>query len=282
MPTTSLRDLLQPAKDPVVALGVPQPRRARAVWIGRRRYAPIHDLQKQLVEARAQGRIGDTILLLEHDPVITLGPRANPEHVLLDSRTLNKRDIDLVATGRGGDVTYHGPGQLVCYPLLDLRPDRCDVRRYVRSLAEVMILLAREHHVEGGVVDGMIGVWVDRAAPEEWGGPEWAREIAKLGAIGVRLSRWLTMHGFAFNIAVDLKAFELIVPCGIREHGVTSLHELTGRSLTVADVALASAPQLARGLDLEIPRVEDLSGVEDLATALLTPEASAGEGRSAP
>ncbi|KYF75077.1 lipoate--protein ligase, partial [Sorangium cellulosum] len=273
MPTTSLRDLLQPAKDPAVTLGVPQPRRARAVWIGRRRYAPIHDLQKQLIEARAQGRIGDTILLLEHDPVITLGPRANPEHVLLDSRTLNERDIDLVATGRGGDVTYHGPGQLVCYPLLDLRPDRCDVRRYVRSLAEVMILLAREHHVEGGVVDGMIGVWVDRAAPVEWGGPEWAREIAKLGAIGVRLSRWLTMHGFAFNIAVDLKAFELIVPCGIREHGVTSLHELTGRSLTVAEVALASAPQLARGLDLEVPRVEDLSGVDDLASALLAPEA---------
>ncbi|WP_437309849.1 lipoyl(octanoyl) transferase LipB [Sorangium sp. So ce388] len=282
MPTTSLRDLLQPAKDPAVTLGVPQPRRARAVWIGRRRYAPIHDLQKQLIEARAQGRIGDTILLLEHDPVITLGPRANPEHVLLDSRTLNERDIDLVATGRGGDVTYHGPGQLVCYPLLDLRPDRCDVRRYVRSLAEVMILLAREHHVEGGVVDGMIGVWVDRAAPVEWGGPEWAREIAKLGAIGVRLSRWLTMHGFAFNIAVDLKAFELIVPCGIREHGVTSLHELTGRSLTVAEVALASAPQLARGLDLEVPRVEDLSGVDDLASALLAPAASAGEGRSAP
>ncbi|HTN88981.1 MAG TPA: lipoyl(octanoyl) transferase LipB [Sorangium sp.] len=282
MPTTSLRDLLQPAKDPAVTLGAPQPRRARAVWIGRRRYAPIHDLQKQLIEARARGRIGDTILLLEHDPVITLGPRANPEHVLLDSRTLNERDIDLVATGRGGDVTYHGPGQLVCYPLLDLRPDRCDVRRYVRSLAEVMILLAREHHVEGGVVDGMIGVWVDRAAPAEWGGPEWAREIAKLGAIGVRLSRWLTMHGFAFNIAVDLKAFELIVPCGIREHGVTSLHELTGRSLTVAEVALASAPQLARGLDLEVPRVEDLSGVDDLASALLAPEASAGEGRSAP
>ncbi|MGK3995267.1 lipoyl(octanoyl) transferase LipB [Sorangium sp. So ce1024] len=281
MPNTSLRDLLKPVRDPDPAHGAPWPRRARAVWIGRRRYAPIHDLQKQLVEARAEGRMGDTILLLEHDPVITLGPRANPENVLLDARALNERDIDLVATGRGGDVTYHGPGQLVCYPLLDLRPDRCDVRRYVRSLAEVMILLAREHHVEGGVVDGMIGVWVDRAAPQEWGGPEWAREIAKVGAIGVRLSRWLTMHGFALNIAVDLRAFELIVPCGIREHGVTSLHELTGRKLTVAEVALASAPQLARGLDMEIPPVEDLSGVADLAGALLAPEAGAGEGRSA-
>lgn len=281
MPNTSLRDLVKPAPDPGPASGVSGPRRARAAWIGRRRYAPIHDLQKQLVEARAEGRIGDTILLLEHDPVITLGPRANPENVLLDARALNERDIDLVATGRGGDVTYHGPGQLVCYPLLDLRPDRCDVRKYVRSLAEVMILLAREHHVEAGVVDGMIGVWVDRAAPEEWGGPEWAREVAKLGAIGVRLSRWLTMHGFALNIAVDLGAFEMIVPCGIREHGVTSLHELTGRRLTVAEVALASAPQLARGLDIEIPLVEDLSGVADLAGALLAPAAGAGEGQSA-
>ncbi|WP_438019666.1 lipoyl(octanoyl) transferase LipB [Sorangium sp. So ce315] len=281
MPNTSLRDLLKPTRDPGPESGVSGPRRARAVWIGRRRYAPIHDLQKQLIEARAEGRIGDTILLLEHDPVITLGPRANPENVLLDSRALNERDIDLVATGRGGDVTYHGPGQLVCYPLLDLRPDRCDVRKYVRSLAEVMILLAREHHVEAGVVDGMIGVWVDRAAPEEWGGPEWAREIAKLGAIGVRLSRWLTMHGFALNIAVDLRAFEMIVPCGIREHGVTSLHELTGRRLTVAEVALASAQQLARGLDIELPLVEDLSGVADLAGALLAPAAGAGEGQSA-
>ncbi|AUX41474.1 lipoate-protein ligase B [Sorangium cellulosum] len=281
MAPSSLRDLLEPTRDPGVASRTPQPRRARAVWIGRRRYAPIHDLQKQLIEARARGRIGDTILLLEHDPVITLGPRANPENVLLDARALNERDIDLVATGRGGDVTYHGPGQLVCYPLLDLRPDRCDVRKYVRSLAEVMILLARERHVEGGVVEGMIGVWADRAAPGEWAGSAWARDMAKLGAIGVRLSRWLTMHGFAFNVAVDLRAFSFIVPCGIREHGVTSLEELTGKAHTVAEIALASAPQLARGLDLEIARVEDLSAASDLAGALLAP-AAATEDRSAP
>ncbi|AUX21788.1 lipoate-protein ligase B [Sorangium cellulosum] len=273
---------VDPAGAPPAPGGAPRPRRARAVWLGRRRYAPIHDLQRLLVEARAEGRVGDTILLLEHDPVITLGPRANPEHVLLDARALTERDIDLVATGRGGDVTYHGPGQLVCYPLLDLKPDRCDVRKYVRSLAEVMILIARERHVEGGTVEGMIGVWIDRAAPGEWGGAAWARDLAKLGAIGVRLSRWLTMHGFALNLAVDLEAFNLIVPCGIRDHGVASLHELIGRRLTVAEVALASAPQLARGLDLEVAGVEDLSAVDDLAGALLAPEAGAGGGRSAP
>jgi lipoyl(octanoyl) transferase len=252
-----------------------EPRRARAVWLGRRRYEPIHDLQKQLVEARAKGQLGDTILLLEHDPVITLGRAADPGNVLLSGGALGARGVDLVETGRGGDVTYHGPGHLVCYPVLDLKPDRCDVRKYVRSLAEVMILLAREHHVEAGVVDGMIGVWVDRAAPGEWAGAAWARDLTKVGAIGVRLSRWITMHGFALNLAVDLDAFRWIVPCGIRDHGVTSLHELTGRALTVADVAFASAPQLSRGLDVEVAVVEDLSAVADVAAALLGEQATA-------
>lgn len=244
-------------------------REARAVWLGRRRYAPMHDLQRQLVEARAARRVGDVILLLEHDPVITLGRGADPGNVLFSEAALRARGVDLVATGRGGDVTYHGPGQLVAYPILDLRPDRCDVRRYVRSLAEVMILLAREHHVEAGVVEGMIGVWVDREAPGEWGSAAWARDLAKLGAIGVRLSRWITMHGFAFNVAVDLAAFGLIVPCGIRDHGVTSLEALLGRAPPVRDLALASAPQLSRGLDMVVHRVEDLSGVEDLSAELL-------------
>jgi len=251
-------------------------RTARAVWIGRRRYAPIHELQKQLVEARAAGRIGDVILLLEHEPVITLGRGADEANVLHAEDALRARGVDLVATGRGGDVTYHGPGQLVAYPILDLRPDRCDVRRYVRALAEVMILLAREHHVEAGVVDGMIGVWVDREAPGEWGSAAWARDLAKLGAIGVRLSRWVTMHGFAFNVAVDLEAFGLIVPCGIRDHGVTSLEALLGRERglrgvpTVRELALASAPQLARGLDWSVSGVEDLSLLDELGPALLS------------
>jgi lipoyl(octanoyl) transferase len=271
-----------PTTEPSTASRAPHPRRARAVWLGRRRYAPLHDLQKQLVEARVRGEIGDTILLLEHEPVITLGRGANPGNILLDAGALSARGVDLVATGRGGDVTYHGPGQLVGYPVLDLKPDRCDVRKYVRALAEVMILIARDHHVEAGAVDGLIGVWVDRAAPGEWAGAAWARELAKLGAIGVRLSRWITMHGFALNVAVDLDAFRWIVPCGIRDHGVTSLHELTGRSRAVADVALASAPQLVRALDLEIDGVEDLSTAADPGAALLgTARTSKGDGPQA-
>jgi lipoyl(octanoyl) transferase len=139
----------------------------------------------------------------------------------------------------------------------------------VRALAEVMVLLAREHHVEAGTVDSMVGVWVDRDAPGAWAGAPWARDMAKLGAIGVRISRWITMHGFALNVAVDLEAFRWIVPCGIREHGVTSLHALSGRAPAVRDLALASAPQLARGLELSVSGVEDLSAESEPGAVLL-------------
>lgn len=242
---------------------------ARCVWLGRRPYAPVLALQEALVEARAAGKLGDVVLLVEHTPVITLGRSADAGNVLLSEAALAARGVDRVATGRGGDVTYHGPGQLVAYPIVDLKPDRCDVRRYVRALAEVMILIAREHHVEAGVVDGLIGVWADRAAPTEWASAPWARDLAKLGAIGVRLSRWITMHGFALNLTVDLDAFQkLIVPCGIRDHGVTSIQELTGRALAVRDVALTAAPFFARGLDMPMAGVEDLASEDDLLRAI--------------
>ncbi len=242
------------------------------MWLGRRAYEPIHALQKRLVEARAQQAMGDVILLVEHAPVITLGRGADPANVLFSAAALAERGVDRVETGRGGDVTYHGPGQLVGYPILDLRPDRCDVRAYVRALAEVMILVAREHHVEAGVVDGLIGAWVDAEAPSEWAGAEWARSLAKLGAIGVRLSRWVTMHGFALNLAVDLDAFSLIVPCGIKDHPVTSIHTLTGKRPVVRDVALASAPILARALGLRVDPVEDLGEETSLEAALIRPD----------
>ena len=242
---------------------------ARAVWLGRRRYEPIHALQHRLVEARRDEAVGDVILLVEHEPVITLGRAAETTNVLFTAAALAERGVDLVETGRGGDVTYHGPGQLVAYPILDLKPDRCDVRRYVRALAETMICVAREHHVEAGVVDGMIGVWADRAAPHEWAGSEWAREIAKLGAIGVRLSRWITMHGLALNLTVDLQAFDLIVPCGIRDHSVTSIQALTGRAPSVREVAFSMAAHFTRTLGQPVGDVEDLSGETDLEARLL-------------
>ena len=236
-------------------------RSARVIWLGRRRYEPVHELQQELQEARVEGHGRDVVLLLEHEAVITLGRGADPANVLLARETLGQRGVDLVSTGRGGDVTYHGPGQLVCYPILDLRPDRCDVRRYVRMLAEAMILLAREHGVEAGVVDGMIGVWADALEPQIWAGQAWSARIEKLGAIGVRLSRWVTMHGFALNVATDLDGFSMIVPCGIRDYGVTSIAKLTGSSPTVESTALASVPALGRALDYALSPVEDASDV---------------------
>jgi lipoyl(octanoyl) transferase len=257
----------------------------KACFVGRQRYEPIHALQHELVALRGEGHIEDIVLLVEHEPVVTLGRAAETSNVLLAADALARRGVDLVRTARGGDVTYHGPGQLVCYPILDLKPDRCDVRRYVRSLAETMILLARELGVEAGVVDGLIGIWVDRAKPTEWAGAPWAGELAKLGAIGVRLSRWITMHGFAFNLSVNLDAFHMIVPCGIREHGVTSIEELTGHAPSVRDAALMAPAFLSRALDLPIAPVRDVSGAPDLLVELVGPEAAqiarSGEPRAA-
>jgi len=240
----------------------------RVLWLGRRQYEPIHALQRALVDARVSGRVLDTVLLVEHEPVITLGRSSHPEHILASREVLAARGVDVVDTGRGGDVTYHGPGQLVGYPILDLKPDRCDVRRYVRSLAEVMILLSREHGVEAGVVDGRIGAWVDAANPKRWVEAAVAADLRKIGAIGVRISRWVTMHGFALNLAVDLTHFELIVPCGIRDRGVTSIRELVGSAPAVAEAALGASSALSRGLAMEIDPVLDLSDVPDLLPVL--------------
>jgi lipoyl(octanoyl) transferase len=227
-----------------------------------------------MLAARVAGSIGDTILLLEHHPVVTLGRNAKRENVLFSDAALAKNGVDIHKTGRGGDVTYHGIGQLVCYPIIDLSPDRRDVRRYVRALEEVMILWLRDHGVEAGVVDGMIGVWADRDAPSVWGGDAWAGEIAKVGAIGVRISRWVTMHGFALNLTLDVRDFQWIVPCGIADHGVTSLLALTGSSPSVREAALGLAPILARALRSPVAAVEDRGDATDEELAGLAAPAS--------
>jgi lipoyl(octanoyl) transferase len=185
-------------------------------------YADALALQHRLVEDRRAGQIPDTLLLVEHPHVLTLGVRqGGRDHVLVSEEILSARGIELHHTGRGGDVTYHGPGQIVGYPILDLRPDRCDVHRYVRDLEEVMIRVCADYGVSAGRVEGLSGAWVGNE---------------KIGAIGVRISRWITSHGFAFNVNTDLSHFQLIVPCGIADRGVTSLQKEAGRPVSELDV----------------------------------------------
>ena len=198
--------------------------------LGRVPYAHGLEIQESLVAERQAGRVADQLLLLEHDPVFTLGRNARRENVLLSADALRERGFDVFDTGRGGDVTYHGPGQVVGYPILDLSPDRRDVHRYVRDLEEVMIRTCADYAIEAGRVPGLTGTWVG---------------ADKIGAIGVRIARWVTSHGFAFNVATDLSAFDLIVPCGIRGRGVTSLERHLDRSVAPAEVADRLAIHLA-------------------------------------
>lgn len=197
------------------------PRSLAVQRLGRISYARGLEIQAELVAERQAGRIADTLLLLEHDPVFTLGRNARAENVLFPEDALRARGFEVFETGRGGDVTYHGPGQIVGYPIVDLAPERKDVHRYVRDLEEVMLRTLTDYAVVGRRIEKLSGAWV---------GDE------KIGAIGVRLARWVTSHGFAFNVATDLTPFSLIVPCGIADRGVTSLERLLGRAVPLADV----------------------------------------------
>jgi lipoyl(octanoyl) transferase len=192
-------------------------------YLSRIAYADALALQQSLHDARKRNEVADTLLLLEHPHVITLGRAANRANVLADEPTRHEKQVELFETRRGGDVTYHGPGQLVGYPIINLAPDRQDVRRYVRDIQEVLVRTARDFGVEAEPRGGeYVGVWV---------GDE------KLAAIGIRISRWVTMHGFAFNVSTDLNYFKLIVPCGIADHGVTSLEKILGEKIAIEAVA---------------------------------------------
>lgn len=172
-------------------------------------YADALALQDRLVAERRAGTIPDTLLLLEHPHVITLGTSSHRENILIGDDDGLLLGIDVFETGRGGDVTYHGPGQLIGYPILDLKPDRCDLHRYVRDLEDVLIRTLAGFGIAAGRKEGLTGAWV---------GDE------KIAAIGVRVSSgWITSHGFALNVDTDLAFFDSIVPCGIRDFGVTSM-----------------------------------------------------------
>ena len=198
--------------------------------LGRVPYAEALALQRALVEQRYRARleapqgsgVPDILLLVGHPHVLTLGVRGDGgrSHILAAPDVLAERGVEVHEAGRGGDITYHGPGQLVGYPIVDLAPDRRDVHRYVRDLEEVLIRTAAGYGIEAGRVEGLTGVWVGRD---------------KLAAIGVRIARWITSHGFALNVTTDLSYFDLVVPCGIHDRGVTSLARLLGRPVDILD-----------------------------------------------
>lgn len=198
-------------------------RRLHVERLGVVTYADGLARQQQLVARRIAGEIDDTLLLLQHPHVLTLGVKAGDSrsHVLATPERLRTLGVELHETGRGGDVTYHGPGQIVGYPIISLKPDRCDVHRYVRDLEALMIRVTGAYGFEAGRIEGLTGAWVD---------------AEKIGAIGVRIQRWVTSHGFAYNVNTDLDFFRLIVPCGIADRGVTSLQKLTGRELPIPEV----------------------------------------------
>jgi lipoyl(octanoyl) transferase len=212
-------------------------------------YAAANDMQRALVEERRAGRVPDLLLLLEHPHVITLGVKleAARQHLIATPDLLASRQVELHESGRGGDITYHGPGQIVGYPILDLRPDRCDVHKYVRDLEEVMIRTAADFGLAGSRIKGLTGAWIG---------------ADKLGAIGVRISRWITSHGFAFNVTTDLDFFKLIVPCGIESGGVTSLERATGRRVTMSEAEASLIRHFANVFDRELVESEVVESVE--------------------
>lgn len=208
-----------------------------ATWLGQVSYSEGLALQERAVERLRSGEAPEQLLLLEHPHVFTLGRGADAAHILAGKELLQSRSIEVHETGRGGDVTYHGPGQLVGYPIINLKPDRCDVHRYVRDLEEALIRTVADFGVTGTRVAGLTGVWVGNE---------------KIAAIGVRIARWITSHGFALNVSTDLKYFQMIVPCGIADKGVTSISTLVGRNIDIQQVAQSAASRFGEVFSREI------------------------------
>lgn len=190
-------------------------------------YPEACELQRRVVAARKRSAIADVLLLCEHPHVITLGRNGKTEHLRASEHLLRQMNVQFHATNRGGDITYHGPGQLVGYPILNLAEIRRDVVWYVRQLEEAMIRATSDFGIQATRAAGRTGVWVDVPGRGE----------EKLGAIGVHISRWVTSHGFAYNVTTDLRYFDLIVPCGIPDRRVTSLERLLGRPVSIAEMA---------------------------------------------
>ncbi|MEM7447120.1 MAG: lipoyl(octanoyl) transferase LipB [Myxococcota bacterium] len=221
-------------------------RKIRFYRLGTLAYEAALELQNRLVDARAEGKVGDSLLLVEHPPTLTLGRSCkNEDHLRMSAELLRASGFAVHHVGRGGDVTYHGPGQLVAYPIFDLKPDRKDVRRYMSDLEEAMIRVCRDYGLQAGRLEGLTGTWI---------GPR------KIGAIGVRIRRWVTMHGVALNVCTNLQHFQTIVPCGIADKAVTSLEAELGEAPPHAEVESRLARHLGNIFHAEI----DEATIEEL------------------
>ena len=221
--------------------------------IGRIRYQPALDVQLRIVERIKETEAADAVLLLlEHSPAITIGRSGRDEHLLAAGDDLARRGLERHRSSRGGDVTYHGPGQIVGYPILRLAGVRRDVHRYLRSLEAVLIAALKRFGIEGQRAAGLTGVWVGDA---------------KVAAIGVALSRWITYHGFALNVTTDLDAFSLIVPCGIHNRPVTSMEKLLGRAPARKEVEDALVEEFAAEFQFEA--VREFLRAEDLPESII-------------
>jgi|SRR5579872_1442417 len=222
------------------------------VDLGLVEYGVAWELQRRIVAARKAGAVPDVLLLCQHPHVITLGRNGELGNLRASDHVLRQMNVSFFETDRGGDITYHGPGQLVGYPIVNLAEIRRDVAWYMRNLEEAMIRATSEFGIASRRVNGRTGVWVDVPAAE--GGEE------KLAAIGVHLSRWVTSHGFAYNVSTDLRYFDLIVPCGIGDKRATSLEKLLGRSVKMEEVSPRIAAHLGEvlGLDLRPAQRDDL------------------------
>ncbi len=222
-------------------------RELRVEDLGRRPYAEVLALQREIAGERIAGTRPDTLLLVEHDPVVTLGRSSKAAHLLADERMLAARGVDLFEIERGGDVTFHGPGQLVGYPIIDLTQHNQDLHWYLRQLEQVLIDALAAFGVQGSRVEKYTGVWAgDR----------------KIASIGVHARSWVTWHGFALNVSTDLAYFDLMVPCGIPHVRMTSIEQEVGRPVIMARVGAAIVECFRARFDFVTVARESTSGLD--------------------
>jgi lipoyl(octanoyl) transferase len=224
-------------------------------------WSDAYALQQRIVAARKAGAIGDVLLFCEHPHVLTLGRNASQKNLLASENVLRQKNVELRETNRGGDITYHGPGQIVGYPILNLDPIRRDVHWYVRTLEEAMIRASADFGVAAYRIPGKTGIWVQ---------PPGNVLEEKLAAIGVHISRWVTSHGFAFNVSTDLRYFDLIIPCGIADRKATSLEKLLHRNVSLEEVKPRLANHLTNLFQLEareIPRSDLLATLSQVESS---------------